>query len=126
MSTRSKGRGAEKEVEEILLKEGCIVFRVKGSTKFNRSVDMFKLFDMEAIEKHPTFGIVVRRIQVKHQQPSMIPFREFYKLWCDESPKHSVEIWVKVRYKGWRIFKSPDFTVETSVFKLFGNTHNKA
>lgn len=46
MSSRSKGASYEREFESILNNIGYTTQRVKGSTKFNKNVDFFGLWDI--------------------------------------------------------------------------------
>ena len=41
MNTRTKGKNAENELAKMLLEKGYLVEQVKGSSKFNKSVDFF-------------------------------------------------------------------------------------
>ena len=95
----SAERGAVKELE----KDGWLVYRVKGSTPFNRNVYLFNLFDIFCIKNvgYVNAGrsnrvLIFRKyIQVKHQKPPLREFIEFKKNYC--SPRDDVEIWIKER-----------------------------
>lgn len=51
MNTRRKGQRNELKSKELLEREGWLVEKVKGSTKWNKNVDFFGLFDIIAIKK---------------------------------------------------------------------------
>lgn len=93
MNTREKGNKAERECKEYLEREGYVTYRVSGSTKFQRRVDMF------ANEyKGYGFDIVAKRynetiwIQVKHRTVALKHYTEFAKMLC----KHErVELWIR-------------------------------
>ena len=74
MNSRAKGRRSELKTKAYLEANGWIVDLVKGSSKFNKSVDFFNLFDGIAIKK----GVVLF-IQVKsNRKPSLKLFKEFH------------------------------------------------
>jgi Holliday junction resolvase len=60
MNTRTKGRNAENELAKMLLEQGYLVEQVKGSSKFNKSVDFFGQFDIWAFNKEKTLLIQVK------------------------------------------------------------------
>lgn len=97
MSTRRKGNRSELKAVKELEADGWRVYRVKGSTKFNKNVDMFNgLFDICAKK-----GKYTKWIQVKTNRPvPMKPFEEFKYKYCSEY--ESVEQWVHYDRKGFR------------------------
>lgn len=50
MSAKSKGRANEKKVEAKLMAEGWLCERVKGGSKFAKSIDFFGLWDIIAVK----------------------------------------------------------------------------
>ena len=104
VNKRQKGMRHELKVQKQLEKEGWITYRVKGSTKFNKDVDMFHLFDIFAIYGTLAQGhkIIVRKyIQVKSKKPSLVPFKEFKEKYCDNND--FVQIWTYKARKGFEI-----------------------
>lgn len=96
MNTRQKGNKTELRAVKELEKEGWLVYRVKGSTKFNKNVDIFGLFDIYAIKTF-TGTTCTRLIQCKtNRRPNLKPFKEFRKKY----PGIVVEIWVWIDYYG--------------------------
>lgn len=92
--------------EELLEATGWITTTVKGSRKWNESVDFFNRFDIIAV--HPTKEPFIRFIQVKKNKRGEIPgmeerlriaeFRTMYGGQC------AIEIWAfKDRVKEPRI-----------------------
>ena len=82
---KSKGRRNELKTKQFLEKNGWLVELVKGSTKYNTSVDFFGLFDGLAIKQ----GLVMF-FQVKsNRKCSLKPFKEFQE-------KYGVPIWLFV------------------------------
>ena len=51
MSSRNKGMQYEKEFEKLLQDWGYTTERARGSTKFNKKVDMFGLWDIISFNK---------------------------------------------------------------------------
>ena len=86
--------------------DGWLTYRVKGSTRFNRNVDIFGLFDLVCVFPC-TGGKPPRRkwIQVKNNKrvygKALIPFLDFRRDYCDDND--SVEIWTWRGRKGWEI-----------------------
>ena len=100
MSSRSKGFKAERKAEQELQSQGYLTYRVKGSTRWNREVDMFGLFDILAIKKT---GDVQRRVwlQVKcNRKPTLKPYIDFRDKYC--SGADSIQLWVWVDRKGFQ------------------------
>lgn len=96
MNTRKKGNRIENKAVKELEANGWIVYRVKGSTKFNKDVDIFGLFDIMARNK---IGKRTKWIQVKsNQKPNFTAFAEFKDNYC--TTFDSVEIWVWKDRKG--------------------------
>ncbi len=104
MSNRAKGNRTERRAVEELEKQGWLVYRVKGSSKFNKNVDIFGLFDILAISKihydqHRLW------IQVKTNRKiygkALKPFLKFKIKYCDEGDL--VQIWSWFDRKGWSI-----------------------
>ena len=102
---------AERRAEQELQKEGWLTYRVKGSTKFNKRVDMFGLFDIfalsifiETIDDEWQFDDTTPRrkyVQIKcNSKPNLKPYKEFKEYYCDEND--SVEIWIWYDRKGWK------------------------
>ena len=94
MNARRKGSGNELKAVKELERQGWFVYRVKGSTKYNKNVDIFGLFDLVAKK-----GLETIWVQVKtNKKPKMDKFRNFYAKHC--SFYESVEVWVYKDYKG--------------------------
>lgn len=110
-NTRRKGNLAEMKAVKELEDAGWLAYRVKGSTKWNKNVDIFGLFDILTIKKETLeigtgYSNQYRKwIQVKHQKPVFKPFEDFYKKYCIY-PYDSVEIWVWVKRKGFVKYKT--------------------
>lgn len=51
INARSKGRRNENKTKLLYIEEGWLIEQTKGSTKWNRSVDLFGLFDHIGIKK---------------------------------------------------------------------------
>jgi len=93
VSSRRKGNRNELRAVKELEADGWLVYRVKGSFKFTRNVDLFGLFDIAAKQ-----GPFTRWIQVKtNRMPNLQPFREFKRKYC--SSTESVEVWCYRDYK---------------------------
>lgn len=60
VNTRAKGMALERKAELLLQSQGYKTYRVKGSTAFNKEVDIFGEFDILAV-KHG----IKRWIQIK-------------------------------------------------------------
>ena len=91
MNTRTKGRLLEIKAEKELVADGWITYRVKGTTRFNRNVDIFGEFDLLAVKKG-----VHKYIQVKaNQKPApkdIIRLKSFHDKYF--GPKTIFEWWV--------------------------------
>jgi len=97
VNTRVKGRNTEKRAERELIADGWLVYLVKGTTKFNKNVDIFSMFDLVAIK-----GNKVRFSQIKTNSTGgvlkkIIKFGEEHK-----SDNLSFELWVWYDNKGWK------------------------
>ena len=60
MSNRSKGQAAEREYQKILESQGYLVERVKGSSKWNKQVDIFGVFDLVGMNHKCLIGVQVK------------------------------------------------------------------
>lgn len=103
MNTRKKGQLAERRAVQELRDKGYLVYRVKGSTRWNKEVDIFSLFDIYAIKNliyaHHGRTLINRKyIQVKHRKPTLTKFKKFKEEYCAEDD--DVEIWVWKGRKG--------------------------
>lgn len=93
MSNRRKGARSEMKAVKELESDGYLVYRVKGSTKWNANVDIFGIFDIIARKEKFT-----RWVQVKtNNKPKMEPFKEFFDRYCSEY--ETVEVWNFRDYK---------------------------
>jgi Holliday junction resolvase len=107
MNTRVKGRNSEKEYAQILTNEGCLVEIVKGSTKFNKSVDFFGVADLIVLDKAN-----IKLIQVKSNSTSgaVKKLKEWYLSNKSKLPPNLI-LEVAVRKDGkslidrWRVIK---------------------
>lgn len=94
MNTRAKGNRAELKAQKQLEFDGYLVHRVKGSTKWNRNVDIFNLFDLFAIRKEPG-EVRCKLIQVKSSKSAtygafMVPYIKFKE---EYGEAFDVEVW---------------------------------
>jgi|TARA_Y100000296_G_C5176278_1_gene260267 Holliday junction resolvase len=72
MNTRQKGRIQEYKLANFLKSQGFFVYRVPGTMKFNKQVDIFGMFDILAMKDG-----FVRLIQVKsNRKPTTIQLRK--------------------------------------------------
>lgn len=95
MNTRKKGNRVENKAVKELEAEGWLVYRVKGSTKFNKNMDIFGLFDIIARK-----DLNIKWIQIKTNRPvPMQPFSDFAQKHCTEY--ESVEQWIWKDRRGW-------------------------
>lgn len=94
VNKRTKGQRLERLTEKELQKEGYITYRVKGSTKFNKNVDIFGLFDILAINSS-----IKKWVQVKCQKPDLTQFKQFKSKYLLTSD--IIEIWIWKNRKGW-------------------------
>lgn len=93
MSSRRKGNRNELKAVKELEEGGWLVYRVKGSTRWNRNVDMFGLFDLCAKR-----GKNTRWLQIKtNRKPAFGPYKDFKANHCSEY--ETVEVWVYIDYK---------------------------
>ena len=102
VNARAKGMRNELKAEKELISQGYLTYRVKGSTKFNKNVDIFGLWDIYCIkEKVGPLNIrincfvprrtIIKLIQIKtNQKPSLKPFKEFAKKYSEID----CEIWI--------------------------------
>ena len=80
---------SERKAEQELKSQGWLVYRVKGSTKFNKNVDIFGLWDILAIKKispnlSRTSETAIVLIQVKtNKKPTLKPFKAFAQKYPD-------------------------------------------
>lgn len=87
MNTREKGNRNERKAVKELEDVGWLTYRVKGSTKFNKSVDIFGLWDIFAIARSGAMML----IQVKtNKKPVLKPFKAFAKKY----PFIYCQIWI--------------------------------
>jgi len=96
VNKRQKGMRHELAAKKLLESQGWIVYRVPGSTMWNRDVDMFHLFDLFCMNKEKQMKL----IQVKSSKPNFDKFIEFKEKYCAENV--SVEIWIKENRKEFR------------------------
>ena len=102
MNTRLKGQKSEIKCEKELTNEGWLVHRVKGSSKFNKEVDIFGLFDILAIKiekKKQKRKWIQVKTNKKLYGKQLKPFKDFKKDYCDVMD--NVEVWSWFNYKGW-------------------------
>ena len=107
MNTRTKGSKAELEYQKRLEAEGWIVERVKGSSKFSKSVDFFGIADLIALNSQG-----IRLVQVKSN--STAGALKKLKEWKEESKNslpQNLSLEVAVRIDGcggkpseWKIY----------------------
>ena len=93
VNTRQKGHRIERLARIMLEAQGYLVYRVKGTSKWNLNVDIFGLFDILAIKRLVEYT-ECRLIQIKSNKiygKELIPFKEFKETYGDA---FSVEIWV--------------------------------
>lgn len=95
--SRSKGNRTELKAVKELEKQGFLVYRVKGSTIFNKNVDIFSIFDIFCIKPN-----ISRLIQVKTNKKPNLKIFEDFKI---KYPQFNVEVWVWYDYSGFKIFE---------------------
>jgi len=109
MNTRIKGRRNELKAKAELEKEGWLVQDVKGSTKWNKNVDFFGLFDLIAIKKPKltdyyefnNSATLIKFIQVKtNRKPPFKKYEEFKDKHCRFNA--FVEVWVWFDREGFK------------------------
>lgn len=103
MNTRTKGRNAENELAKKLLEQGYLVEQVKGSSKFNKSVDFFGQFDIWAINKEETLLIQVKSnttagakkkiTEWKKENQDKLPINYLFIVAVREDNKNEKERW---------------------------------
>lgn len=94
MSSRAKGSRSEVKAVKELERDGWIAYRVPPSRMWQKSQDMFGLWDICAKR-----GIETKWVQVKVNQKRDIKLhKEFVEKHC--SPYESAEIWVYKDYNG--------------------------
>lgn len=100
MSNRSKGNSTERRAIEELTKEGFITYRVKGSSKWNKNVDMFATEEFPGFDICAKKGVTTRWIQVKtNRYVAIDKFAAWWNLYC--SGLEYVEVWNWKDRKGW-------------------------
>lgn len=103
MSNRQKGMHTERRAVKELEVQGWLVYQVKGSTRFNKNVDIFGLFDILALRPAEEPGSHRYWIQVKTNKKlygkDLDPFKKFKSRYCNCND--SVEIWSWFNRKGW-------------------------
>ena len=83
VNTRSKGMRNERKAVKELERMGWLTYRVKGSSKWNRNVDIFGLWDIFAIQQCGDHTETIL-IQVKtNKKPILKPFKTFAKKYPD-------------------------------------------
>jgi len=80
VNSRRKGMALEREAECMLKEKGYLTFRVRGSTTFNRNVDIFGEFDILAVKAG-----MKRWIQIKANKS--IPRRKLFE-WAKMKKEH--------------------------------------
>jgi Holliday junction resolvase len=85
MNTRQKGRKAENELATIYRKQGYLVDQVKGSSKFNKSVDFFGIADLLCINKKE---LLIVQVKSNSTAGALKKLREFKNT-------HNLPDWVK-------------------------------
>ena len=105
---RKKGQLSERKAVADLEKQGFQwIYRVKGSTRFNKNVDIFGIWDTVAIKREeigePLVKIIRKWIQVKTNRKltkkEQIPYGKFVRECCDANDH--AELWnYKDRKKG--------------------------
>ena len=90
MNTREKGNRNERKAVKELEDVGWLTYRVKGSTKFNKSVDIFGLWDIISIKQVSRITLI-KVTQVKtNKKPTLKPFKEFK----EKYPGLECELWI--------------------------------
>jgi Holliday junction resolvase len=97
VNSRRKGNRAEVKAVKQLESQGFLVYRVKGSTRFNKCVDIFNLFDILAVKPMETLLLQVKT----RDKPKLQPFEEFKKKYS----QFNVQVWVWKDRKGFVIFE---------------------
>ncbi len=102
MNSRQRGRMTEKKAERELIADGWTVYLVPPSKQWQRSQDIFNIFDLFTVRRGK-----FRLVQIKtNNLPNLQPFKEFWQE--NICPNLSVEVWIfytkgkSKKYKGWR------------------------
>lgn len=93
MSNRSKGMQYEREYENILQLLGYQTQRVKGSTRWNKNVDFFGVWDIIAFNKHGWLLVQVKS-QFLNETENML------KEWFEKQQPPRTEAVLVIRKKG--------------------------
>lgn len=94
VNARKKGSRSELKAVKELEADGWLVHRVKGSSKWNKNVDMFSLFDLCAKKDSVTLWIQVKT----NKKPPLDKYSKFKEEYCCEY--ENVEVWVYTDRKG--------------------------
>lgn len=97
MNTRTKGRRKELQAKEELETQGWTCEVVKGSSKFNKSVDFFGLFDIIAVRS----GIALF-VQVKSRK---VPVKEFHEFSQKHFHMFPIQLWTYKNRKPFRKYE---------------------
>src|SRR3990167_5177092 len=100
MSNRSKGNRREREYELMEIAKGRIVYRVKGSIRFNENVDIFHMFDMLSVDpKNKTKIWIQVKSNKKISKKEKEKWRKFKEKYFTNK---DIMVWAtKIDYKGW-------------------------
>lgn len=98
VNNRIKGNRNEAQAVKDLEAQGYLVYRVKGSTKWNTNVDIFGIFDILGIRKNESLLVQVKT----NVKPNLRIYEEFHFKY----PQFNVQVWVKTDYKkGFVVYK---------------------
>ena len=92
MSNRSKGMQYEREYEKILQRLGMQTQRVKGSTRWNKNVDFFFMFDILAFNNYRWYLVQVKSQYLKKTENEL-------KIWKKQYNPPNCEIRLVIRNK---------------------------
>src|SRR3990167_11418418 len=93
MNARAKGMRIEALAEKQLIAKGYVTYRVKGSTRFQRNLDIFGLFDVIAIKRLVEYT-EIRLIQVKGYKVYKSFYNPFKAFKEDYKDAFNIEIWI--------------------------------
>jgi len=109
VSSRAKGMRNERRAQKELEAEGWLIHRARGSTMYNREVDIFGIWDMLGIKQvyFPEPKTIIICVQIKtNRKPNRDVFRRFKQcypsincqlwIWWEKGKRKSKKGWEKI------------------------------
>jgi Holliday junction resolvase len=107
INKRSKGMALERKAQKELEKEGWLVQRAPGSTKWNKQVDLFGLFDLMALryEKIKFVQVKCNRLPTEKETRQLEDFQTIWlgdmvcvEWWCywNKGKRKTKQGWEKI------------------------------